>query len=180
VQAIMGSTARTAETIEDFKTALIGRIAALAKTHLLLTDEEHAVAFADVLHNELDAFDDGSDGRITLSGPEVFLSSQLAVSLGMAVHELTTNAARFGALSVVGGKVDVTWRMTIEATCRTLDFDWVESGGPVVSPPERQGFGARLLEFVLPGQIQAKATIDYLAEGVRMHCAVPLPAEMKA
>jgi PAS domain S-box-containing protein len=180
VQAIMGSTARTAETIEDFKTALIGRIAALAKTHLLLTDEEHAVAFADVLHNELDAFDDGSDGRITLSGPEVFLSSQLAVSLGMAVHELTTNAARFGALSVVGGKVDVTWRMTIEATCRTLDFDWVESGGPVVSPPERQGFGARLLEFVLPGQIQAKATIDYLAEGVRMHCAVPLPAETKA
>jgi two-component sensor histidine kinase len=145
----------------------------------LLTDEEHAVAFADVLHNELDAFDDGSDGRITLNGPEVFLSSQLAVSLGMAVHELTTNAARFGALSVVGGKVDVTWRMTIEATCRTLDFDWVESGGPVVSPPERQGFGARLLEFVLPGQIQAKATIDYRPDGVHVHCAVPMPAETK-
>jgi PAS domain S-box-containing protein len=177
VQAIMGSTARTAETIDDFKTALIGRIAALAKTHGLLTDEERAVAFADVLHNELDAFDDGSDGRITLSGPEIFLSSQLAVSLGMAVHELTTNAARYGALSVVGGKVDVTWSMTIEATSRTLDFDWVESGGPVVSPPARQGFGSRLLEFVLPGQIQAKASLDYRADGLRMHCSVPLPLE---
>jgi PAS domain S-box-containing protein len=177
VQAIMGSTARSSETIEDFKTALIGRIAALAKTHRLLTEEERAVAFGDILHNELDAFDDGSDGRITLTGPEVFLSTQLAVSLGMAVHELTTNAAKHGALSVHGGKVDVTWSMTIEAASRRLDFDWVESGGPAVAAPSRQGFGSRLLEFVLPGQIQAKTSIDYGADGVRMHCSVPLRAE---
>src|SRR5476651_987105 len=177
VQAIMGSTARTAETIEDFKTALIGRIGALAKTHRLLTDETGAVAFGDLLHNELDAFDDGSDGRITLSGPEVCLSSQLAVSLGMAVHELTTNAAKYGSLSVYGGKVDVAWSVTIEATRRKLDFDWVESDGPQVSPPKRHGFGSRLLEFVLPGQIQAKATIDYQIDGVRMHCSVPMPLE---
>ncbi len=177
VQAIMGSTARTAETVDEFKTALIGRIAALAKTHRLLTDEAGTVAFGDVLHNELDAFDDGSDGRITLSGPQVFLSSQLAVSLGMAVHELTTNAAKYGALSAVSGKVDVAWSVTIAATRRTLDIDWVESGGPEVVQPARQGFGSRLLEFVLPGQIQAKASIDYLAEGVRMHCSVPLPLE---
>src|SRR5476649_722586 len=110
VQAIMGSTARSSDTIEEFKNALIGRIGALAKTHRLLTEEVGSVSFADILHNELDAFDDGSDGRITLSGPDVYLSSQLAVSLGMAVHELTTNAAKYGALSVVGGKVDVTWR----------------------------------------------------------------------
>ena len=164
---------------EEEHEALIGRIASLAKTHRLLTDEERAVAFSDILHNELAAFDDGSEGRITLSGPEVYLSSQLAVSLGMAMHELTTNAARFGALSVVGGKVDVTWRMTIEATCRTLDFDWVESGGPPVAEPARQGFGSRLMEIVLPGQIQAKATIDYRPDGVHVHCAVPMPAETK-
>jgi len=177
VQAIMGSTARSADTIEEFKTALIGRIGALAMTHRLLTDEAGAVGFGDLLHNELDAFDDGSDGRIALSGPEVYLSSQLSVSLGMAVHELTTNAAKFGALSVVGGKVDVTWSITIEATRRTLNFDWVESRGPEVSPPKRHGFGSRLLEFVLPGQIQANATIDYRPDGVRMHCSVPLPLE---
>src|ERR1017187_3302968 len=88
VQAIMGSTARSTDTIEEFKTALIGRIGPLANTHRLLTDDTGAVAFGDLLHNELDAFDDGSDGRITLSGPEVFLSSQLAVSLGLAVPEL--------------------------------------------------------------------------------------------
>jgi PAS domain S-box-containing protein len=177
VQAIMGSTARSADTIEEFKSALIGRIGALANTHRLLTDDAAAVAFGDLLHNELDAFDDGSDGRITLNGPIVHLSSQLAVSLGMAVHELTTNAAKYGSLSVVGGKVDVTWSMTIEATRRTLDFAWIESGGPAVSPPKRQGFGSRLLEFVLPGQIQARATIDYRRDGVQMHCKVPMPLE---
>jgi PAS domain S-box-containing protein len=177
VQAIMGSTARSADTIEEFKTALIGRIGALANTHRLLTDETEGVAFGDLLHNELDAFDDGTDGRITLNGPIVHLSSQLAVSLGMAVHELTTNAAKYGSLSVVGGKVDVNWSMTIEATRRTLDFEWVESNGPAVSPPKRQGFGSRLLEFVLPGQIQATATIDYRRDGVQMHCKVPMPLE---
>ncbi|MEI9805640.1 MAG: HWE histidine kinase domain-containing protein [Pseudolabrys sp.] len=177
VQAIMGSTARSSESIEDFKTALIGRIGALAKTHRLLTDEAGAVSFGDLLHNELDAFDDGSDGRITITGPDVTLTTQLAVSLGMAVHELTTNAAKYGSLSVFGGKVDVTWSVTIEATRRTLNFDWVESSGPQVAPPRRQGFGSRLLEFVLPGQIQARATIDYRREGIHMHCAVPMPLE---
>ncbi len=145
VQAVMGSTARSSDTIEQFKNALISRIGALAKTHRLLTEEVGAVTFGDLLHNELDAFDDGSDDRITLSGPEIFLSSQLAVSLGMAVHELTTNAAKFGALSVYGGKVDVTWSLTIEAKRRTLNFDWVENGGPAVSPPQRQGL--RLAAF---------------------------------
>ncbi|HSP49429.1 MAG TPA: HWE histidine kinase domain-containing protein [Pseudolabrys sp.] len=180
VQAIMGSTARSSETIEDFKNALIGRIGSLAKTHLLLADEGSTTTFADILHSELDAFDDGSGKRIRLSGPDVDVPSRLAVSLGMAMHELTTNAAKYGALSVFGGKVDVTWTVVIEATRRTLNFDWVESGGPPVAAPARQGFGSRLLEFVLPGQIQAKATIDYRPDGVHVHCAVPMPAETKA
>ena len=177
VQAIMGSTARSSETIEEFKSALIGRIGSLAKTHLLLADEGSTTTFADILHSELDAFDDGSGKRIRLSGPDVDVPSRLAVSLGMAMHELTTNAAKHGALSVFGGKVDVAWTVTIEATRRTLNIDWVESGGPPVADPTRKGFGARLLEFVLPGQIQAKSKIDYRPDGVRVHYSVPMPAE---
>ena len=175
VQAIMSSTARTADTIEDFKTALIGRIGSLAKTHLLLADDSRPVCFADLLRKEVHAFDDGSDGRISLSGPPVALSTQLAVSLGMALHELVTNAARYGALSVHGGKVAATWRVTIEAQHRTLDFDWVESGGPPVEPPTRKGFGTRLLELVLPGQIRAQTHVDYAPGGARVHYTVPLP-----
>ena len=177
VQAIMGSTARVVDNIEDFKTALFGRIQSLSKTHLLLADEERAAEFVELLRSELDAFDDGSNGRISLQGPQVTLSSQLAVSLGMAIHELTTNAAKYGALSVFGGKVEVTWSVTIDATRRTLAFDWIESGGPPVAEPTRKGFGTRLLEFVLPGQIQAKTRIVYGRDGLRMHCVVPLPTD---
>jgi PAS domain S-box-containing protein len=177
VQAIMGSTARSAATVEEFKNAMIGRIGALARTHLLLSEEGATVAFADILHNELDPFDDGSEDRIRLQGPRVEVASRLAVSLGMAIHELTTNAAKYGALSVYGGKVDVRWRVITDAARRTLEFDWIESGGPEVSPPTRQGFGSRLLDFVLPGQIQARSTIDYRPEGVRVHCTLPLPAQ---
>lgn len=179
VQAIMGSTARTVDNIEDFKTAIFGRIQSLAKTHLLLADDVRAVDFADILRSELDAFDSRIGGRITLQGPEVALTSQIAVSLGMAIHELTTNAAKHGALSVYGGKVEVTWSVTIDATRRTLTFDWVESGGPPVKEPTREGFGSRLLDFVLPGQIQARTRIEYAPEGVRVHCSLPLPAETK-
>jgi len=180
VQAIMGSTARTVNNIEDFKTALFGRIQSLSKTHLLLADEQRAVKFEDILRSELDAFDDGSKERIVLNGPEVPLTSQIAVSLGMAIHELTTNAAKYGALSVFGGKVEVTWSVTIDATRRTLAFAWVESGGPPVAQPLKPGFASRLLSFVLPGQIQAKSEIDYAPNGIRVHCALPLPADMPA
>jgi len=180
VQAIMGSTARSVDNIEDFKTALFGRIQSLSKTHLLLADDPRAVNFDHILRSELDAFDDGSNERVVLSGPDVSLSAQVAVSLGIAVHELTTNAAKFGALSVFGGKVEVTWSVTIDATRRTLAFDWVESGGPPVVRPLRQGFGSRLLAFVLPGQIQAKTQIDYAPQGIRIHCALPLPGEKRA
>ena len=107
VQAIMGSTARAVDNIEDFKSALFGRIQSLSKTHLLLADDQRAVNFEHILRSELDAFDDGSNKRIVLSGPEVPLSSQVALSLGMAIHELTTNAAKFGALSIFGGRVEV-------------------------------------------------------------------------
>ncbi len=93
----------------------------------------------------------------------------------MAIHELTTNAAKYGALSVYGGKVEVTWNVTIDATRQTLVFDWIESGGPPVTEPTRKGFGTRLLEIVLPGQIQAKTKIVYERDGLRMHCVVPLP-----
>jgi len=178
VQAIMGSTARSCDTIEDFKNALIGRIGSLAKTHLLLSDEARTeIAFEQILRNELDAFDDGSGDRVRYSGPPVEIGSKLAVSIGMAIHELTTNAAKYGSLSVYGGKVDIAWSLTIEATRRTLQFVWVESGGPLVKPPTREGFGTRLLNFVLPGQIRAESEIDYRPEGVRVHISLPLPTE---
>jgi PAS domain S-box-containing protein len=180
VHAIMGSTARTTTTVDDFKSSLIRRIGSLAKTHLLLSEESGSVTFGEILRKELDPFDDGHGDRIRMNGPDVELPQQVAVPLGMALHELTTNAARHGALSAHHGKVDIDWTVCTESGRRTLAIDWVESGGPAVAESPHRGFGARLLEIVLPGQIQARTRIDYPSDGVRVHCVVPLPAEAAA
>jgi PAS domain S-box-containing protein len=178
-QAIVGSTAKSSETIEGFKDALIGRISALARTHLLMSDASRPMLnFEMMLKNELDPFADSSGMRVTISGPPVEVSPRTAVPLGMALHELTTNAAKYGSLSTLGGKVEVTWRAITEATKRHLEFDWIESGGPAVTPPTRTGFGAQLLDVVLPRQISATTNIDYHAEGVRVRVRLPI-AEAK-
>ena len=178
VQAIMGSTARAAETVEAFREAMIGRIGSLARTHLLLSEEGASVAFADVLHNELDAFDDGSEDRIRLHGPD---GRDRRAAGGVARHGDPRAHPQCGQIRRAVGP----WRQSGRALAcdrqgrarRTLTFDWVECGGPQVKPPARQGFGSRLLDFVLPGQIQAKSRIDYRAQGVRVHCVVPLTGE---
>lgn len=178
VQAIMGSTARSATSIDEFKEAMIGRIGALAKTHVLLAEEGKTLSFADIVHSELDPYEDVSNKRVSIDGPDVAInSSRIAMALGMAMHELTTNATKFGALSVYGGTIEVKWTLTLEASRRTLEFSWIESGGPAVSPPARKGFGMRLLDFVLPGQIQAESRVDFAPEGFRVTCAFPLPNE---
>jgi PAS domain S-box-containing protein len=174
-QAIVGSTAKSSDTIDGFKDALIGRISALARTHLLMSDATRPeVDFEVMLKSELDPFADGSGMRVAISGPPVEVTSRTAVPLGMALHELTTNAAKYGALSVLGGKVEVTWRVITEATKRHLEFDWIESGGPKVTPPIRKGFGDQLLEVVLPRQVFATTKVDYLAEGLRVRVKLPL------
>jgi PAS domain S-box-containing protein len=179
-QAIVGSTAKSSDTIEGFKDALIGRISALARTHLLMSDAtKPEVDFEVMLKNELDPFADGSGMRVAMSGPPVEISSRTAVPLGMALHELTTNAAKYGALSMFGGKVEVTWRIITEATKRSLEFDWIESGGPAVTPPARKGFGDQLIEVVLPRQVHATTKVDYHADGLRVRVQLPLADAVK-
>jgi PAS domain S-box-containing protein len=175
-QAIVGSTAKTSETIEGFKDALIGRISALARTHLLMSDATRtSVSFEVMLRNELDPFDDSNDGRVRISGPPVEIATRQAVPLGMALHELTTNAAKYGALATLGGRVDVSWCIVTEATKRKLEFDWVETGGPLVTAPSRKGFGTQLLEVVLPRQINAETEVDFCPEGLQVHVSIVLP-----
>jgi PAS domain S-box-containing protein len=182
-QAIVGSTAKSSDTIEGFKDALIGRISALARTHLLMSDATRPeVDFEVMLKNELDPFADGSDMRVAMSGPSVEVSSRTAVPLGMALHEMTTNAAKYGALSTFGGKLEVTWRVITEAKNRHLEFDWIESGGPALAPPERKGFGAQLLEVVLPRQVFATTSVDYRPDGLHVRVKLPIadaPAKAK-
>jgi PAS domain S-box-containing protein len=176
-QAIVGSTAKSADTVEGFKDALIGRIAALARTHLLMSDGARVVAFDAMLHSELDPFDDASGERVVMNGPAIEIPTRHAVPLGIALHELTTNSSKHGALSALAGRVDATWRILIEADQRRLELDWIETGGPEAVKPAREGFGLQLLNSVLPRQINAETELLWLPEGLRVRIRIPLPAD---
>jgi PAS domain S-box-containing protein len=173
VQAIASASARSADTIETFNQSFAGRIDALSKTHSLLTDDNRQV----VPLRELLAFQLGPYGgtgtQITLSGPTIELPSNLAVPISMAIHELTTNAAKHGSLSVEGGELEVTWEIRREDGARTLRFTWRERNGPRVEPPTRHGFGSRLLERVLATQVHAELDVRYDPEGLRFVADIP-------
>nr|WP_301302079.1 HWE histidine kinase domain-containing protein [Methylorubrum extorquens] len=182
VQAIVGSTARTATSIDSFHEAFVGRIKSLAHTHSVLTEATWQTAsLRDLLASELMPYAESEtetspDLRIVLDGPAVDLPSEIAVPIGMAIHELTTNAAKYGALSTGRGRITITW--SVDAG--VLHLDWRESGGPRVTPPTRQGFGSRLLQRVLTAQVQAQITTDYAPEGFHLTLAAPLPARNPA
>lgn len=182
VQAIVGSTARTATSIDSFHEAFVGRIKSLAHTHSVLTEATWQTAsLHDLLTAELMPYAESEtetspDLRIALDGPPVDLPSDIAVPIGMAIHELTTNAAKYGALSTGHGRVAIAWRVEDGI----LHLDWRESGGPPVEPPTRQGFGSRLLQRVLTTQVQAQIRTDYARDGFHLTLAAPLPARNPA
>jgi two-component sensor histidine kinase len=175
VQAVVGSTARSAGS-EEFYRAFTGRIVSLANTHTLLTEAFWQTAsLRELLEKELGPYMDDAGERVLLDGPTVDLPSQIAVPLGMAVHELTTNAAKFGALSTVSGRVRIAWNVERGAEGRVLHLDWVEMGGPEVRPPQRRGFGSQLIERVLKVQLEAQVQADFAPAGLRLRLAAPLP-----
>ena len=178
VQGVMNSTARTAESIEDYQWAFSGRISSLARTHSLLTEEiQQFVSFPHLLRQEVGAYAEGSDDRVVLEGPDVELPSQLAVPLGMTIHELSTNAFRHGSLSTPQGRVTVTWTVVPAKDKRVLTCRWIESGGPPVSPPERKGFGSMILTRVLSQQIGARVEATYSTGGFELIADIPLDLE---
>jgi two-component sensor histidine kinase len=111
-----------------------------------------------------------------LIGPPVELSADLAVPVGMALHELTTNAVRHGALSVPAGYVRVRWTLDEHEGARRLHMEWREFAGPRVHEPRNQGFGSTLLQRVLPMQCKADVEVQYASDGVRFRMDVPLVA----
>jgi two-component sensor histidine kinase len=178
VQAIVGSTARTASSIDEFYQGFVGRIVSLAHTHNLLTEDYwQKASLGQLLRNELGPYGDPDGTRVTLAGPGVELPSEAAVPIGMAIHELTTNAAKHGALSAAGGRVAVELEVRPDGDRPMLHFAWTERGGPPVRRPERQGFGSRLLQRVLTSQLQADVRMDFLPDGLQFTMVMPLPRE---
>jgi two-component sensor histidine kinase len=151
VQAVLGATARSSESIAEFSTAFAERVQSLAKTHDLLTEDYwQSASLERMLRNELDPYREGSTRRVQIDGPEIELSADFAVPLSMAIHELTTNAIKYGALSSGCGRIDVQWGIEGKDEEPHLHFRWTEIGGPPAAKPNRTGFGTVLLTRVLP------------------------------
>lgn len=166
VQAIAQQTLRGSATPEQFAEAFESRLLALSKTHNALTDSRwEGAALGQILQQELSPY--GAE-RVLLSGADVQLSARVALSLGMVFHELATNAAKYGALSA-GGRLKVSWTMEADS----LSLEWRETGGPPPSPPTRRGFGSRLIERSIRGELQGSVVIDYDPEGLVCSFTVP-------
>jgi two-component sensor histidine kinase len=175
VQALVGATGRSTGSFEEFYRSFSRRITALAKTHNLLTEDYWQTApLRQIALNELKPFAESRVPRFMLLGPPLELSADLAVPVGMALHELTTNAARYGALSAPGGYVEVRWTTSEVQGVRKLHLEWKECGGPPVREPQHQGFGSTLLRRVLPMQCNAQVEVHYDREGLRFRMDAPL------
>jgi PAS domain S-box-containing protein len=180
VQSIAQQTLRYAPTLDLFRERFEDRILALSKTHNLLTKESwEKASLLSLLKQELSPY---GKGRYQLkSAEEVHLAPRAAVALGMALHELTTNAAKYGALSTPSGSVALSWAVIHDPEPR-LRLDWCERGGPAITqPPSRRGFGTRLLERGIGVELGGSVRLDFQPDGLQASIEVPLdPANTPA
>jgi light-regulated signal transduction histidine kinase (bacteriophytochrome) len=171
IQALVLRTSRSAESLTGFVKGLDGRIRSMAKSHSLLSQSRwEGVSMDRLLREELDAYTQ-EHAKIELSGVAAMLTPKSALSLSLAIHELATNAAKFGSFSVPQGRVAVRWLFTKDGG---LNLKWSETGGPLVTPPTRRGFGSTLIERALAMETGGQATIHYHPTGVV--CNVDLPS----
>jgi light-regulated signal transduction histidine kinase (bacteriophytochrome) len=171
IQALVLRTSRSAESLTDFVQGLDGRIRSMAKSHSLLSQSRwEGVSIDRLLHEELDAYT-LEKMKVELHGVDVMLTPKSALSLSLAIHELATNAAKFGAFSQALGGVTVRWTLTADGG---IELSWREIGGPPVSPPTHLGFGTTLIERALAMETGGRATLHYHRTGVV--CDVVLPA----
>ncbi|MBX3576161.1 MAG: PAS domain-containing protein [Rhizobiaceae bacterium] len=170
VQAIALQTLRHAETLDEAKPVLIDRLAALGRAHEILTRNAwEAGSLADVVAGSVVV--EARADRVTAEGPEIALKSNLVMTLSLALHELGTNALKYGALSVSGGTVDISWQRLADPS--RVALTWRERGGPHVAKPEGQGFGTRLLERVTSGE-GGTLTLDFDPAGLTATITLPL------
>jgi two-component sensor histidine kinase len=173
VQSIAYQTQRSARSPADFRSAFEARLMALSQTHNLLTTQGwQGAGLAEVLQAEFEPYETSAGRFIVENGPAVRLSPKAAVAIGMATHELVTNAAKYGALSNPRGSVAVGWALS-GGPEPMLTLNWTERDGPPVVEPERRGFGRRLLEDGLGNELSGAVALNYDAAG--LHCEMRLP-----
>ena len=159
------------DTREGLKQAIEGRIQALANVHTLFVQSRWAGAeLHDLVTQELSPYCQDGDARVRIDGPNLLLEPHTAQTMAVTLHELATNAAKYGALSVAKGRVQIGWSRAADGR---VVLRWTEMDGPPVKPPTRLGFGTRVMEAMIRGQLRGGMRFDWRAEG--LSCEIVLP-----
>ncbi len=164
IQSIVTQTLKSVGSKEEASHAISERILALSRAHNILTNENwNGADLETMVAHSLDAFQPLGRQAIRIDGPKLRVGPQAALSFALAMHELGTNAVKYGALSSPSGSVEITWSIQENGTFELL---WIEKGGPVATETGHRGFGSRLILHVLPKQLQGSAVIDYHPTGI--------------
>lgn len=178
VQSIVWQALRASPDLDTIRDTIESRLFALARSHDLLTQEEWRGAnLLDLVHTALAPFGliDADPTRLTVSGENIRISPHAALALGIAFHELATNAMKHGALSTSSGAVAIRWTIEPEANGNRLVLHWQERGGPPVAPPVRKGFGSQVLERGLAHELGGEVRLDYQPHGLECVINVLVP-----
>ena len=171
IQAMARQTARHAGSTENFLNRFSARLQALAASHDLLVRESwYGASLTELVRSQLAVYLDRDDAQVSITGPDVALKPEAAQNLGLALHELSANAAKFGALSVPEGRVAITWKRGPDDA---LELDWHEQYGPKVKARRKQGFGSIVIEKNLARSLDAKVDMMFEPDGLRCHVVIP-------
>jgi two-component sensor histidine kinase len=174
VLSIAALTRRRSTSIDDFTDSLTARIRALSATHDLLSQSNWGnAALGDIVQSELAPYMEGHESHVTMSGPSIKLAPNDAMSLGLAIHELATNAAKYGALSTIEGRIYVEWTLL---SPELAEIHWREEGGPPVIPPTKRGFGRDLIEKIVAHELKSEVDLRFNPGGVECRLKVPVRA----
>ncbi len=181
VQSLASQSARGVPSPAEFRARFEGRLIALSKAHDQLTQHHWESAdLRELLTASLAPYAGARGERVVLRGEDVLLRPRAVLTLAMAFHELATNAAKYGALSVPGGRIEIRWRpQRQEGDAREwLRIDWREQGGPPVVAPQQRGFGSKLIEGGVAAELGGRVSLDFAADG--LHCDFLVPLEKAA
>ncbi|MFC0202771.1 CHASE domain-containing protein [Novosphingobium soli] len=174
VLSIAALTRRRSTSIDDFTESLTARIRALSATHDLLSQSDWGnAALGDIVRSELAPYMEGQESHVTMSGPTIKLAPNDAMSLGLAIHELATNAAKYGALSTIEGRIHVHW---VLLSPELAEIHWREEGGPPVVQPDKRGFGRDLIEKIVAHELKSEVDLRFNPGGVECRLKVPVRA----
>lgn len=174
IQAIARQTMHQSTTKEDFEMRFSGRLGAFSRSlDLLVADDWQGMRIDELVRSELTTFGVLDGTQISVKGPPLGLNPEAARNIGLALHELATNASKYGALSVAEGNVTVHWELANGGGRRRFRMAWRESNGPVVTEPKRRGFGLQVIQEMTAQALAGEVTHEFLPDGVRWSLDIP-------